>query len=664
MKRSRERAASWRLRVSSCVAALMALMAPSATSAEQPGAAVSEIEAMGNLPGRAEGLVALSGGDVVLIEPVKAQRAGRPMTRLERVSEGEATRYVAEPVTFGNPTWSSLKIDHVTEGEDGTLWAVGEDSVVYQRPGELWQLIELPQLDRSSCEEWGEHGVPCQMIVPLGEGRAVTLRPVRQGGRIATEVYAVSQGELRALGSVRLPQVALGPVVEDGEGGFWVMLRRTVQTSNFKPMRGYLHYTPEGAWQMWSDSGEVIEGADLLGKTNFLIDPDVRKMTPDGAGGFFALGQDRLLYRVDRSGESRRFTSAQPICQYCQPVALSWDQSTGRLHMLMGEWREGSGEEIEVLGPVRWLEFSGEDGALLFDEEVALKPGGEGGWREMFSTAVIAAGGGQRWLSAPGALLHRGEAAGWTSFRSPEALASAQRALDGSAPRANDEATQGALLAQLGWVGQTALIGGGFGGSIWQVYSHDPDQGGGTALYTAFYTAGAGTAMGLYPAWWLAESLKPERADASLRAPRLLLGGAATTLLAAVGVVLVGEALATSPGGVEEGVEVSGFSSLSGAPLGGALGGAALGTIASSWLMSRMYRHGMAPSNSLASGAILSAASASLAALGYFLLAPRWQGDVALSRGEAMSAGGEVSLSSGGARWRRDGVYSGAMLRF
>ena len=233
-------------------------------------------------------------------------------------------------------------------------------------------------------------------------GRAVTLRPVMSAGSIGTEVYAVEQGELRPLGSVVLPGVALGPVVKDGEGGFWVMLRRTVQTSNFKPMRGYLHYTVDGEWKMWSDSGEAVEGTELLGKATFLIDPNVRKMAPDGKGGFFALGQDRVLYHVSKEGETSKFSKDQPNCQYCQPLAIAYDEGQGTLNMLLGEWREGEGGVAEVLGPTRWLDFDVSDGALVRDEVVPMPIGEAGVTREFFETAVIAADRESKWLSAPG----------------------------------------------------------------------------------------------------------------------------------------------------------------------------------------------------------------------------------------------------------------------
>ena len=38
-------------------------------------------------------------------------------------------------------------------------------------------------------------------------------------------------------------------------------------------------------------SSEQVEGTELRGRTKFLIDPDVRKMTTDGKGGFFAVGK-------------------------------------------------------------------------------------------------------------------------------------------------------------------------------------------------------------------------------------------------------------------------------------------------------------------------------------------------------------------------------------
>lgn len=602
---------SW---VSSCIVLMGALcwQGGATASAQQVDEQGARRVAVDEIPGRAESLVTLNSGDVVLLEPVEAQSATRAMTRLTHAGG----MYQLDPMSFGNPNWSKIRVDHVTQGADDTLWAVGEDSVMYQRPNEGWQLIQLPSLNRRPCKEWSQFGVPCQMIVPVGAGRAVTIRPVMRAGSIGTEVYAVEQGELRPLGSVVLPGVALGPVVKDGEGGFWVMLRRTVQTSNFKPMRGYLHYTVDGEWKMWSDSGESVEGTELLGKATFLIDPNVRKMAPDGAGGFFALGQDRVLYHVSKDGETSKFSKDQPNCQYCQPLAIAYDEKQNVLNMLLGEWREGEGGAAEVLGPTRWLDFDVKDGALLRDEVVPLPIGEEGVTRAFFETAVIAAEQEGKWLSAPGMLMHRARS-GWSLLVKPEVI----EQMDALEKKRDYEAKTNPAISRMALVGQLGIIGVGIGASMWKAsrtrgFATETSTSGDYTLNSAIYAPMVGALAGYYPAAYTVAYMDPAKAGESGRMFCLstgLLGTAAGNLL---GVLIMGEAAAKSQ---NEAVKTFAPRSVLAAS-----GGAVVGTMSSALLTGLMYRHSDSELQPVWTGLLVSSVGASVSSLMYFFLSPSW----------------------------------------
>ena len=579
--------------------------------------------AVDELPGRAESLVTLNAGDVVLLEPVEAQSTARSMTRLTYAGG----MYQLDPMSFGNPNWSRIKVDHVTQGADDTLWAVGEDSVVYQRPGEGWQLIQLPTLDRRPCKEWSQYGVPCQMIVPVGAGRAVTIRPVIRAGKTGTEVYAVEQGELRPLGSVVLPGVALGPVVKDGEGGFWVMLRRTEQTSNFKPMRGYLHYTVDGEWKMWSDSGESVEGTELLGNATFLIDPNVRKMAPDGSGGFFALGQDRILYHVNKEGETSKFSKQQPSCQYCQPLAIAYDEKHGTLDMLLGEWREGEGGVAEVLGPTRWLDFDVKSGELLRDEVVPMPIGEEGVTRTFFETAVIASEQESKWLSAPGMLMHRARS-GWSVLVKPEVI----EQMEAIEKQREYEAQTNPAIARAALVGQLGIIGVGVGASMWKAsrvagFARETSVSGEYDLNAAVYAPLVGALAGYYPAAYTVPYLAPSMGGQSGRGLCLSVGLLGTAAANTLGVLIMGEAASKQFLGENE--------TFAPRSILAASGGAVVGTMSGALLTSLMYRHSDKELQPVLTGLLMSSVGASISSLIYFFTAPSWSASSATSEEES-----------------------------
>lgn len=591
-------------------------------------------------------VTALSSGDVLLVPPPKLQKRGRPMNRV--LASGDL--YQIDPVVFGNPEWAAIKIDDAVEAPDQTLWAIGGDSVVYQPRGDVWQMIEMPELNRRSCRDWEEYGVPCQIIVPVADERAVVLRPRYQSGALSTEVYAIVQGERRPLGSVVLPGIALGPAIQDGEGGFWVMLRRTVRTSNYKPMRGYLHYTANGNWLMWSDSGESVEGTELVGKAPFLIDPNVRKMASDGAGGFYAIGRDRIIYHVAKDGQANRFSSDQPTCNYCQPMAIDFDETSGQLHLLMSEWREGEAGQIEIMGETRWIRFDGASGKVAADEPIPLPAEVMERPRQVFDEVRLAAIASGVWIAAPGMLFHR-DRTGWYWLTDVES-AQKQQVVEQEQERLAQANPQ---LAAIGTYGNLGMALGGGGGAIGLVFARQATRSnaaftcsGGSAVCgaldssSAFYLSGVTWGMGALAAWYPAtlmySGLDPELPPGALRGARLVGGGILTTLATGAVVLFMGDGLAKA---VEEdettsdGTATTNSFDFSGRSAAAAFGGAAVGTLGSIAFMKLTLDYGVPKEEDAQAkqsrffwrNIIGAAAISGISTLSYTLISERWQAD-------------------------------------
>lgn len=564
------------------------------------GAALDLVGVEG-VPERIHFMTALQTGDVLMVPPPSKQERGQPMLRM-LVSN---TIFQIDPVIFGDPNWARMRVDHAAEAPDRTLWAVTEEHLIYKAPGQIWAATELPELVDSLCGEWSRYGVPCQMVVPLGAGQAVVLRPVRAQGALSTQVLAIEQGTPRPLAELTLPGVALGPAVSDGEGGFWVMLRRTQRTSSYKPMRGYLHYTAAGEWLMWSDSGESVEGTSLRGRAKFLIDPDVRKMAPDGEGGFWALGRDRIIYRVGADGAGARFSDAQPTCQYCQPLSLTRDPITGELHYLMGEWREGEAGQFEPTGPVRWLRF-GPDGVLLEDQPVPIPDTERARPRRFYEELMLVAGQANTWISGPDMLLHH-DRQGWSLVTTPKKAQETELEQQHQSHQAEARPAL-ATVAIFGTIG--VGVGGTLGGVALAGGRSGREDASGAALYATLAGAAAGWLPGrlMYPAASAAGAGQPLRWGC--------VGGGALSMIALVGLgnVLFGELSAPE-----------GAPTFTGRAFAGAFMGSTLGTAASMGLMRLYYDNVEDPNNINPYVPFLGSLAASgISTLFYFLLSPAW----------------------------------------
>jgi len=346
-------------------------------------------------------------GDLLVVPLDRARLKGQPMTRLMSSSEA----FQIEPVNFSEPSWATLKMDDVSQHKDGTLWTVGQDLVLYRPLGKPWAEVGIGALEEVACKRWVQFGAACQMVVPLAQKRAIVLRPKyeRVGSRrmLSTEVIAVEQGSRAPLGRVVLPGIALGPSVRDGLGGFWVMVRRMKQ-SGVSPMRGYLHYTSEGQWLMWSDSEEAVEGTTLMGQAAFVVDPEPRKMAPDGKGGFYAIGKDDIIYHVDVDGKASTFSADQPRCQYCRILSLSYDELSDEVIVLSSKWRVLSNGQREFVEGLKWLRFSA-GGALQWTETVPMPKKVNAENLALYDTVTVHAAKKNTWVLAPGLALHRDE---------------------------------------------------------------------------------------------------------------------------------------------------------------------------------------------------------------------------------------------------------------
>lgn len=587
-------------------------------------AALPELVQLDDLPPEVSMIVQTSDA-LLLLEPPARQQPGQPMVRLV---SGRGM-YSLDPVQFGNPNWSRLKINHVTQGSDGTLWAVGSDSVLVQPAGDFWQSIELPQLNSGRCKTWERFGSPCQMIVPVSEQQAVVFRPSPKNAKFGTEVVAVQAGELRALGTINLPGIALGPVVSDGQGGFWVMIRRTSQSSNFKPMRGYMRYTSGGTWQMWSDSGESVEGTEYIGKTKFLVDTDARKIAPDGRGGFFTVGADRVIYHVDQAGESKKFSADQPRCVYCQPIALSFDKSTDQLTLLLGEYRVGEAGQFESKeGPVRLVHFDAKSGALVADPapNVPIPAEYEKKWMGEFLSKVQLASTAQgTWVAAPGLYLHQ-DGGKWFWPVKQEVFAKQLQVLEVERKKQQADPKK----ASLGTYGSYGLIAAGLGGGYLLGTLRSRGDGRGLVGYRVLFTSGFGALAGWLPALMSMPFISDSARDLPSR--RACLGAGAGTMIAVTGlsVWLAGSWLATT-----EFEDTSGSSSGSMTsqrtigldPMGavGAIGGAALGSAAGMYLMKLIYDYGDKEPDPQISGFVVSAVASSVATLLFVATSRQWK---------------------------------------
>ena len=387
-------------------------------------------------------------------------------------------------------------------------------------------------------------------------------------------MVALQQGREEPLATVALPGVALGPAVTDGEGGFWVMLRRTERAKNFKPMRGYIHYTSEGAWEMWSDSGEVVEGTNLIGRSAFVINPEPRKMAPDMKGGFFAVGRDEIVYQVKADGSADAFSTMQPSCADCRQVAIAFDATRRELHLISAQWKESNGRRSFVRG-LSYMRFDA-TGGRVFAEDIPLPPGIKGDDVNLFDSIKLFAEAGQVWVLGRQMLLHRSNQ-GWSwlgeSGRVAEMIERERVERDARerAENANPTIATAALYGSFGVTIASVLAASVL--TPYDEFSPEDQQGGPVVLGWAI-----GTMAGILPGMLLYPNLSAAPDD-ELAGTFVLIGAVATPLAVALGTWVSAEAASADASWRGTGNEFSLQS------LGGAAGGAVIGTVISGLTM-------------------------------------------------------------------------------
>ena len=386
-------------------------------------------------------------------------RPGQGPDALTRLVPAGA-RYQRVPLSVG--VSERINLDHFVESEGGEAWAVGGDVVATRDANTPWGSIPLEKLDPKACRERTLYGGPCQRVIPLGLGRAVVLRPVfeqaPQGKRVlSTRLVALVRGQDKPVATETLPNVILGPVVRDGQGGFWVMMRRVnTAVAGYKPLRGYLHYTNKGEWKVWSDSGESVPGLKFEGRTTFLIDPQARKMTPDARGGFLSIAKDGKIYRVGADGAVTRFLKNPRACSSCTNLSLSADPVAKRVMVLQAQARRGEVGQNKQANPLKWFLFD-LDGAQIDSGEVKLPPDVKPG-RDLYNTVRLHTQASNTWVVAPDLVLHWiGD--NWRWLASSARIQSQAAALLGKQEPEFD-ATDVAITQGVFWGGMSVGIGG------------------------------------------------------------------------------------------------------------------------------------------------------------------------------------------------------------
>jgi hypothetical protein len=335
---------------------------------------------------------------------------------MQLLSKGDGFEVAA--VKLEQASWGRDGVDHVAQGPDDELWAVGAREVLVRDGASKWRRVGLDKLEQGACLEWEQYGTRCQEVIPLGEGRAVVLRPnyskaVSGELMLGTQVLALSAEKPEPLGALELPGFLLGPSVGDASGGFWVMIRRSGGAKEDKPLRGYLHFTSDGEWRMWNNSGEQIDGVEYRGASAFEAALEPRKMSADGAGGFFAASASGELWRVDRAGGAKVFGAGALSCGGCRVLSLSWDPLARELHVLTALWSDGA-KGRQVQQGLTWWRLDG-GGALIKKGVVPADRECEAGFYER---VMVKASKGQAWLLGQDTWLHQ-DGRRWTALLTP-----------------------------------------------------------------------------------------------------------------------------------------------------------------------------------------------------------------------------------------------------
>lgn len=550
-----------------------------------------------NLPRAIESTQVTPDGDLLLIAKPRYGKNPTPMVRIMAAS----TMFQTDPITFSKDSWSNLRIEHAAQSVDGKLWAIGRRDVIYRSLQDGWKKVAIGEVNRNACAKRKRYRGPCQMVLPISGSRAVALRPVygrddKQQTILSTQVIALQQGYDKPLATVLLPNVVLGPAVQDGQGGFWVMMQRVNIGSNYKPLRGYLHYTSKGEWLMWSDSGESVAGTTLKGRSGFVIDPEQRKMAPDGKGGFYAIGKDRKVYHVDANGKTRLFSANVPTCQYCRPLSLYSESK--QLHLLMAKWKDKEAGAREMIEELKWLQFD-VNGAPMGQSLVPVyKKPTRWTMRTFYNNVRIQASAGNVWLTGPGLIMHR-DSKGWSWIGDQKAVEAAL--IKQYSEQEKQTPSESSPTLQLVGVGAGAALA--VGGLIGNYMLADDDR-----TQYIFTQWALSTLVGYYPGSWLYPYVIDNGDPAQLR--WTCLGTTVVAMPLAVGLTtwLVGES--TLP--------TTRNDSFSGKRFLSATGGAALGTLTSMIIARIIY--GAEPQTAewvvnLIGASIVSSA----AGVGYFL---------------------------------------------
>jgi hypothetical protein len=520
-----------------------------------------------------------------------------------------------ELIKFGQGRWGERGVDHVVEGKDRSVWAIGAREVLTGATERgPWRRIGLDPLEERACLEWEQYGTHCQEIIPLGGGRGIVLRPAYSTGAdgetvLGTQVVVVAADKDEALGSIALPGLLLGPSVSDGQGGFWVMIRRPQKLSNsYKPLRGYLHFASEGTWQMWNNSKEQLDDVEYKGLVPFEIVPEPRKMAPDGQGGFFAVGRPgNKLYHVDADGEAVEFGPPQVRCQYCKQLAIAWDEQSQELHLLTAQWRDG--DRRQLFEDLRWWRLDARGQVIA----QGLVPGGDKRDDFFYNQVQVRSNNGSTWVLGPKLWAHH-DGRVWTTLKSGQAM-------QVGAPngQANGQTGQGVKkaggasdeqLAAIGLVSGIGMLGVGMAGS----YFLAPEDERATSFYVPMFGM-----MGAY----LPAMLLPQAGAGAGGAPPTwgCLGSTFIGLTLATGLATWGGGEVMAARAYEDVASGESLYSLQYKRLGGSLGGAALGSLAS--VLGAHLIYGDEPDANKDAAVLWMGIglTAGLSSLGYFLFA-------------------------------------------
>lgn len=562
---------SWRARVMWGLVAMCGVVCgtPEFARAQEPAA--PKVVGVDGLPRQVFRSTITDSGDLVLVPPARDRKVRQPLTVI-----AAAGTYRVDGMNLG-ASLQKLDLSDMVLSADGVLWALARDAALVRDGASRWARVKLGLVDRMACRDARRLVEECQHIVTTGPGKALVFRteyvetPGQKRRALGTRIHAISAAKDRPETSLGIPGYIIGPAVRDGRGGFWAVIRKIANARRGEAvLRGYVHYTSKGEWLLWSESGEGVFGLQLKGKASFVVSTERRKLVSDGQGGFYTVGQDRLIYHVKESGEVAQFGSAA-VCQYCQVLSLTFDRRERKLHVLGVEWRDGEAGGKELVQPLMWTQYT-EDGRVDASELVPLpaayRKAGEVMRRDalaFYQGVTLHAEGGQLWLVGANTLLHRqGAPSGWTSLMDAKAAERIRVAQARAARAAKGVST----IPPLAGSGEVILGIGALAGSFALMKSQDRAEDASTAIYGTL----VGMGLTYLPASWLYPYTVPSEDPQELRTSCLLGGALGVPVLSAASVWGLGRLTTTDkPGGAE---------------FFGALTGAAVGT-ASSALLSR-----------------------------------------------------------------------------